>query len=366
MKEITRKSNFELMRIISMLFIVLFHFTVHGGVYANCDNKLLKGVLDVLICISLVHVNSYILITGYFQTDSKFKQQKVWKLINQTWFYRIAIVLFLLLTDRLVLSKAALLQETAIVNLTEYWYAKIFLIVYIISPYLNKLIKGFRKKEYKRFIIILFVLLSVMPFITNGLFYKNDGFGIVNFIFLYFVGGYLRKYPFKTKKSKSKERLTYILIFATCVLLNKVLTDLSLKYYDINSLTQSIGDIFINNKYNYSNPIIIIQTISYFCLFGTLDLKSKLINKISETSFAVYLIHDNQLLKPYLYNFFKLGEKVTQFSYLFYLLGIVLLVFILGCIIEKVRIIIFKKIYDLKISGKIRTKYYECIEKINI
>lgn len=366
MKEITRKSNFELMRILSMIFIVLFHFTLHGGVYSSCDNKLLKGVLDILICMSLVHVNSYILITGYFQSESKFKQKKVWKLINQTWFYRLVIVLFLILTDRLVLSKVELLQETAIVNLTEYWYAKIFLIVYIISPYLNKLIKGFSKKEYKRFIIILFVLLSIMPFITNGLFYKNDGFGIVHFIFLYFVGGYLKKYPFKTKKSKSKIRLIYISTFFVCVLLNIILSDLLVKYYGINSITKAIGDIFINNKINYSNPIIIIQTISYFCFFGTLDIKSKLINKISETSFAVYLIHDNQLLKAYIYKFFKLGEKVTQFSYLFYLLGVVFAVFVAGCIIEKIRIIVFRKIYNMKFSEKIRTKYYSYIEKINI
>jgi surface polysaccharide O-acyltransferase-like enzyme len=79
-----------------MFLIVLFHVIYHGHVVDNCQNGGVKIIIEIILFATLVHVNSFIIITGYFQIDSKFTQKKVWKLLNASWFYRIVIMVILL------------------------------------------------------------------------------------------------------------------------------------------------------------------------------------------------------------------------------------------------------------------------------
>ena len=68
-----RNSNYELMRIVSMFLIVLYHVIYHGQVLQNCHNEGAKIILELLEFFTLVHVNSFILVSGYFQSTSRFK-----------------------------------------------------------------------------------------------------------------------------------------------------------------------------------------------------------------------------------------------------------------------------------------------------
>ena len=90
-----RESNFELLRIISMFFIVVYHVLVHGQIleHATGSMELMTVFIEAFI---LVHVNSFILITGYFQCKSKMKLGKVLSLNNATWFYKVVIMLILI------------------------------------------------------------------------------------------------------------------------------------------------------------------------------------------------------------------------------------------------------------------------------
>ena len=74
-----RDSNFELMRIISMFMIVVTHIIGHGYVVENCDG-LTETAVALLKCLLYVHVNSFVLFTGYYQCKGKFKLQKIFSL----------------------------------------------------------------------------------------------------------------------------------------------------------------------------------------------------------------------------------------------------------------------------------------------
>ena len=86
MKEKVRQSNFELMRIISMIFIVLYHILIHGQIIEHATGAM-EVFLVFIESILLVHVNSFILLSGYFQCESKLKAGKVIQLNNMVWFY---------------------------------------------------------------------------------------------------------------------------------------------------------------------------------------------------------------------------------------------------------------------------------------
>ena len=66
--------NFELMRIISMLMIVLWHIIIHGGFDNVVDNY--GRLFDIILAIIIVHVNSFVIfviLMGFFQYKKKFK-----------------------------------------------------------------------------------------------------------------------------------------------------------------------------------------------------------------------------------------------------------------------------------------------------
>ena len=75
MKKKIRQSNFELMRIISMFFIVIWHIIVHGGLLNNTIG-VNHFLIQLILCIIVVHVNSFILISGFFQYSKNFSLKK--------------------------------------------------------------------------------------------------------------------------------------------------------------------------------------------------------------------------------------------------------------------------------------------------
>ena len=142
-----RKSNFELMRIISMFFIVLYHLIYHEQILEHTTSKSLELIIKFIELTIIIHVNSYVLITGYFQSQSTFKQSKVWKIINQSLFYRIIIIIIMLLIGTSI-DKVTIYKELFPIDRLEYWFIKVYLLLYLISPFINKLIKTLFNLEF--------------------------------------------------------------------------------------------------------------------------------------------------------------------------------------------------------------------------
>ena len=63
-----RTSNFELMRIISMLFIVMYHVIVHGKIATEAVGSY-KFIINFILSILIVHVNSLVFLTRYFSCN---------------------------------------------------------------------------------------------------------------------------------------------------------------------------------------------------------------------------------------------------------------------------------------------------------
>ena len=70
MKVIKRKSNFELLRIISMLGIVLFHFFYHGN-YDTSSMNFNSSLIVYLQFVGEVGVDIFVIISGYFIVNRK-------------------------------------------------------------------------------------------------------------------------------------------------------------------------------------------------------------------------------------------------------------------------------------------------------
>ena len=369
----TRQSNFELMRIVSMIFIVIWHFLYHGGLWKNSIGIANYGS-SILFALLIVHVNSFVLLTGFFNYDKDFKLSKIVKLNNSMWFYKALFLLLFVVFSSLNFTKSYIIKTLSpIPRFDDYWFIVVYAVLYLISPALNIIIKNSDKDKHKKIIVALLII-SFLSLITNNefLFSVNDGFSLFSFILLYFIGAYLHKYPIeKTKlfRSKNKKKIILIsfLLYAFLALINCLLYLIGRGHIESsNFIIGHISRIFVDGFSAYSNPLIIAESVFYFVIFSQLNFKNRFINLVSKNVLGVYLITENFILRPWIYNY--LGYDLEQYSIVYLGLAIIYSLGIFGVCVsfEMLRSLVFKFFYDRKISGKLRDKIKKLFKKVNI
>lgn len=367
----TRESNFELMRIISMFMIVLWHVIIHGKMLDN-STGIIQLFLYFILTICIVHVNSFVMVTGYFQYEKDFSLKKFIKLFNMQWFYRAIITIIFTLIGFITLSKVDFLREVLpIGSFYNYWFLNCYLVLYLISPFLNKFIKACNQKELRHCLIISFILFSVVAYFTGNAAVNNSGSTILQFVFLYLLGAYLHKYPISNnyhfiRFSKEKKQVIFMFLTIFFCVINFFMLSFSILVKNLDSsIIKSFADFIYNGIYFYSNPFVIIQTIFYFLFFETLTVKSKIINKISGTTLGIYLIHDNSFVRNVIYKLLKIDNgNMIGLKMLIYMFIVMIIIFIICSFIEFIRDNISKWINDRKVIRNISCRFYNYISKI--
>lgn len=367
-----RNSNFELMRIVSMFFIVLWHIIMHGNVLNNCANPAVKIILEFIMFIIIIHVNSFVMLSGYFQSQSKFKLKKVISLLLQVSFYSLAILVAAIKLGWIEnYTIVTFINNTLLTALDNYWFIKMYLVTYVFSDYINKFIDRMSRCEYKNFLLIVFVMLSVIPFVTGYKVVYNDGYNFSNFIYLYMIGAYLRKYPLKETyhfkcMSINGYRMFLLSGFFIVAIFNYLINHFSFEIGGMSNIFNEISNRVTTSYFDYSTPLVIIQTILYFELFKTLKIENSFINKISKCVFGIYLIHDNPIVRTHIYKILKIDNGLFYGYSIFLKIIIVLLSIFIGCfIIDFIRDFICKKLCNLKIIRKSVEKFKKFISSFN-
>lgn len=338
-----RESNFELMRLISMFMIVMWHILVHGNLF-NKVNDVMSFTGEIILALLVVHVNSLVFLMGYFNgSNKKIRKEKYLKLIGEAWFYKAIIAIIFIIFQLAHLSHITIFEELLPLDFNNYWFLNCYLIVYILSPYLNKVTEKLTEKEFLRFILILVFLLTILPIISQNRILSNNGSNVINFIIVYYLGSYFKKYPlsenyhFKYFSKKKLQILLVIMLFAFAIL-NISTNCLGEKMYNLdNEFFQYIGKIILSTFTSYSNPFVIAQACAYCLLFETFKIKSKIINYCAASTFGIYLIHDNHLVRKELYNWTNNIKSISTSHNIVILLLLTVIIYISCFIIETIR-----------------------------
>jgi len=367
-----RNSNFELMRIVSMLLIVIWHIIMHGHVIENCTNPAIKILLEIVMFSIIIHVNSFVLLSGYFQSKSKFKLSKFLKIFLQVIFYSLIILIISIKINWIKEYNIVTFINNGLLSaLNNYWFIKMYLVTYVLSDYINKFIDRLEKHEYKKFLLISFLILSVIPYITGNTVVFNDGYSFINFIYIYMIGGYLRRYPLKETyhfKNMSLNGYRILLIFGFCSLafINFLIHHFALEINGMSNIFSEISNRIGKTNIYYSTPFVILQTIMYFELFKTLKIENKLINKISTTVFGIYLIHDNEIIRNNIYKILKIDIGAFSTYKIFpKIILVATIIFVVCIVIELIRQLLEKRIGKLKISKLFVEKFKKFIHSFN-
>ncbi len=220
------------------------------------------------------------------------------------------------------------IYEIVEVSLTR-WFVVIYCILYLLIPYINKLINALTKKQFEILLlinIIFFYVFSTFSTVTI----QDGGYGIINFVNLYMIGSYIKIY-----KDGKVHKCLSIIVYLVCTLIT------------------TICSLYITRCWLYNTIINLISSIALFELFKSINLKNnKLINKLSTYTFSIYIIHENAFLVPILYRKIFSSDQYWNSNYMILNLIVCTVgIYVICILIEFIRRLLFKKIIDDKINN---------------
>lgn len=354
MRKTGRSANIELLRIVAMLMIIMYHIICHcvnvqltdGASIARWGNGLFNHplfykrlwLLAAIMPFGLIGNALFILISGYFMVQKGKSIDLVRisrKLLMQLGFAAVGLLFATSLVYQLSVS-----NEKGYVSLIDAnyfnnaaWLAGYYFTVVVIGKLLlNNILLQFTKSQYKEFLIVLFTLTQfiwpggLMDGLAGGL--RTSIFGM----FLYALGGYIKLYdPFVRVRSVS-------------LLLGLLVIELIeyISYYNITS--QNIENYYKNGMqgdfiqsiptFDNFHVLIVLAGVIAFEIFKRCPVPScETVNSIGSATCMVYLIHDNE----FFYSVWDkqdwislLNKSVLEFSGK--LIGYTVATFFIGCI----------------------------------
>lgn len=336
-----RKSNFELLRIISMILILMSHCDDFFGLH-NLYRYTLGGgkiIADLLHIGGQIGVGCFILISGFFMIEQTLTAKKILRIAGEVWFYTISIwflwVLIKSCQGNFEFGRNFYFNTLISffpILFSHYWFVTAYIILLLLSPFLNKLIFALDYHNYRKF---LFYLITIFIVLKGGLpfvFSEMIGGRLFPVIIIYFISGYLRRFRFEGKNN-AKRHFT-VSVFLTFLLFAS--------FYTITFLGIKLhNECLLGNIYYYRvlhSPFVIGICVELFIGFMDLDIKyNKIINEIAGCTFGVYLLHQNILVIPVLCKLFPI-YKETRLIYIFgYSLVSVFILYFICTIIDYIR-----------------------------
>ena len=373
-----RSSNIEVLRIVAMFMIIIYHIVCHTIIVQLTDLKSIERMnngwfcqpiwykrillLELIMPFGIVGNAIFMLIAGYFGIEKNNDIKRIGKtgkkLILQILFVTIFLVLFSDLFYYFNKSNYISMIGLNYFNDSSWFVGYYFLVILISYLFLNKYLNKFSEQEYLACLIILFSIIS-FSWVRNLIDGFANGLSILcTGIFLYSLGGYIKKYrPFKNVNILTFIGIIVIANILLCISFhNATITNIEnyMKSGNTGKYTYEIP-VFANNNY-----IIITIAVCMFEIFKRLKIKnSKIINFVGASTFMIYLLHDND----FFYSLWGITDWITLlhnnvFVFMATLLLQALCTFTLGLIIYAVYIVI------IKIAKKIRERKDEKI--INI
>ena len=306
MKMSKRDSNFELLRIIAMLFIVVFHISTHAQGRELPTHK-------YICAITTGGVNLFILISGYF--GIKLKWKSLLNIIGQLIFFYIVTLFLIYYFFDYNVGLTDIARTFLPLSSSNWWFVRCYLMLMLISPAINIVLEKSTNKQ-------LLFLMCVVTYLSciSGFAFKNtvnhNGFNLFNFTFIYMLGGVIRKYDIPNK-------IKSIHLVAICV----IATFFVFIYHCFNA------------KAVYNNPALIIQVVALFCLIAKIHFKSTIVNSLATCMFPVYLLQDSPFgFKIYkvLYQYGK-EQHFRGSEYILTLLFYTIVLFTCAILLEKAR-----------------------------
>lgn len=342
-KMMQRNAGIEIMRIVAMLWIIAFHFTDHGTVLFDKVETISLNWWFLAIGRMGGGVGNclFVLISGYLLFEKDFKLRRVLKLWLEVLFYSIVCGLFSIYLSTDSFSFDTMRRILTPISSNEYWFMTTYVLLMLLSPFIQRMLNTLSEKEFQRFIFLSFLLFSLLP--TLGCIFPRifdyerflvDQNRLFIFIVLYSIGAYIKVYgvPFSKKVMVRIGMITFSVIYISFYVIHNINLGGELRY-DPSSLAWGLEKA----------PVVLLA-VAVFSYIIMLPIKMhRIIAFFSSSVFAVYLLHIGRL-RTLLFKVFDDGVIFQTYYFVIWYVLSVVVIFVGAVLIDKLRVFVVERL----------------------
>lgn len=345
----SRMASIEMLRCIAMLMVITLHYLDKGGILVPLNEKQsFAGVCAWLLeAFCIVAVNTYVLVSGYFLTESGFKLRRLIILVAQLVFYALFVPVVLVLCGILPASELTiyhLLNYFCPIQMNHYWFGTAYIFMYIFVPVLSEGVKKLTKKQLQMVIVLAVIVFSVsksvLPFQLEV---DKKGYDAIWFVCLFLIAAYIRLYGIGRLKKSSQGFLLYLISCIGIFVVSWVIAFAS------NRLGKF--EYFITSTFDYNHILCLLGSVGLFVGFLLWKMPegkiAYFVRKIAPYTFGVYLLHENREIRYLWPNWLGVNDCFKGIWMLPHWLISILIVFTVGIVVDYLRSLLFKMIENI-------------------
>lgn len=340
--------QFELLRILAMCGVVLNHvfnngLLIYDDFSIDASSPLgfiLWSLLELLKLIALPSVNCYILITGYFLIENtQLRWKGIWKVWSETWFYAVGLYLLSVCLCIKSFSWHDVLEYATPILSNIYWFVTSYLILIVLAPFIARAMKNATKRQYQ-VVLAVGAVVCFQPFLGQFL---MDSQNIILFVYLFLIGGYIRRYC----HAKGHARISPLLIYLGIIICMYAYT-----LYKNMGAGNSPYTVYAMAYHGLVLPL----SVALFLWVKDWNIRSGIVKQgiyvLSPLSFAVYIVHSHPVVSELLWSF--AGDwlrSVHELALPICVLAVTIIVYFVCVAIDSVRATIVKRLYSIRSSA---------------
>ena len=334
-----RNSQLELLRILCMLMIVAYHYSIYGFYAEDLFSSANKTLIESLSLGGEIGVSVFVLISGYYMVNSRYSFRKFSLYLGQIWFYTLgALLLFLLfLPDSGLIDRSMVSMSILPLSKGHYWFATSFFVLMLLSPFLNVFIKSTSRTQLLASIWVLLGIYLLLPtFFEVYLSYST----LSRFLILYLTAGYIRLYSDGCHSRFRRHLMGFIVLIALAFLWDAAANFWGQRMENDTLLEKA-------NLFSHNMLFIYVAALELFLSFLCAKPRSnRYINNFAALTFGVYLFHENQLLRSVWQSVFKTAQFVDSSWLLLHALCAIPSVYLAGSLVEFLRQRTFGRLWE--------------------
>ena len=334
-----RDSNFELLRIIAMLLVLMVHAGFKAlnapSVEEVFDSPASSFLRFLNESISIICVNVFILITGWFGIRPRVS--RICALIFQVMFIGIFIYICLI-----ILRKVDAWKLSDWIRLLLFrrglWFVSAYLVLYIFSPVLNTFATNASKDTFKKVLLSFFIIQTVCGFSSKWTFFCS-GYSPLSFAGLYLLARYIKLFR---SEFFNFNKWCDMAIYLSLTLFTTFASMIMVGY------ARSDGWLL----YQYLSPAVIVSSVYFFLFFTKITFCSSFINWIASSAFTIYLFHCDPLVfeRYYLAPIRKFYFNDSLPVFLIHTAILIIIFFSLSILIDKIRESVWHRLLNIYIQ----------------
>lgn len=333
--ERTRNYGIDLLRLVSMFFVVMLHVLAQGGVLENASG-IQYAISWYMEITAYCAVNCYALISGYVcyrEEETPYNYAGYLGFWIPVFIYSFGITVAFDIFCPQMVGSDVLLKSALPVSSARYWYVNAYTGLFFIIPWLNKLLRTITEQQLNRLVLMLFIVFSVFPTFSNiwtDIFRMYGGYSLAWLVILYVVGAWVKK----NKIDQKKRMFWWLIIIFICI--------------GVTWAEKMPRGNRPSKLVSYMSFTMVIISLGMLVIFSRLKLSRWMISVVkifSPAAFGVYLIHTQTLVWKYgLKDAFLWIAQSKAWLLPLEVLGCTLGIFVVCLITEVLRKIIFRKL----------------------